>query len=105
MAPGRAGMRKHRAPSDGTRSGCRRDTAGEVNDFALLGGPLVWPHATTPQPGAGGRSFPWTTGRMLGGGSSVNGMVYVRGNRLDYDAWRDEHGCDGWGYADLLPYF
>ena len=44
-------------------------------------------------------------GRALGGSSSINGMVYIRGSRFDYDSWRDDHGCDGWGYDDLLPYF
>jgi choline dehydrogenase len=73
--------------------------------LTLLDGPLAWHDATTPQPGAAGRTVPWPTGRTLGGGSSINGMVYTRGNRLDYDTWRDEYGCAGWSYADLLPYF
>ena len=71
----------------------------------LWQGPFAWDDATTPQPDAGGRSVFWPHGRTLGGSSSINGMVYVRGNRVDYDAWRDAHGCAGWGYADLLPYF
>jgi choline dehydrogenase len=47
----------------------------------------------------------WPHGRTLGGSSSVNGRVYMRGNRVDYDAWRDERGCTGWGHDELLPYF
>jgi choline dehydrogenase len=58
-----------------------------------------------PQRHAGGRSVLWPHGRTLGGSSSINGMVYTRGSRVDYDAWRDVHGCTGWGDADLLPYF
>jgi choline dehydrogenase-like flavoprotein len=42
---------------------------------------------------------------MLGGSSSLNYMLYVRGNKKDYDNWRDIYGCDGWGYDDVLPYF
>jgi choline dehydrogenase len=71
----------------------------------LWQGPLAWDDATVPPPGAAGRSVFWPHGRTLGGSSSINGMVYVRGNRVDYDRWRDVHGCHGWGYADLLPYF
>ena len=71
----------------------------------LWRGPLAWDDATTPQPAADGRSVFWPHGRTLGGSSSINGMVYARGNRADYDAWRDLHGCAGWGYAELLPYF
>ena len=71
----------------------------------LLKGPLAWEDATGSQPHAGGRSVYWPHGRTLGGSSSVNGMVYMRGNRVDYDAWRDERGCTGWGHDELLPYF
>ncbi len=71
----------------------------------LLNGPFAWEDATGAQPHAGGRSVYWPHGRTLGGSSSVNGMVYMRGNRVDYDAWRDEHGCAGWGHDELLPYF
>jgi choline dehydrogenase len=71
----------------------------------LWQGPFAWDDATTPQPDAAGRSVFWPHGRTLGGSSSINGMVYIRGNRVDYDGWRDRYGCAGWGYVDLLPYF
>jgi choline dehydrogenase len=64
-----------------------------------------WDFRTAPQPRAAGRQVYWPRGRMLGGSSSMNAMIYIRGNRLDYDTWRDEYGCTGWGYADLMPYF
>jgi choline dehydrogenase len=71
----------------------------------LWQGPFAWNDVTTPQSHAGDRTVFWPRGRTLGGSSSINGMVYIRGNRVDYDAWRDVHGCAGWGYVDLLPYF
>src|SRR5262245_29394276 len=64
-----------------------------------------WDYTTEEQEQLRGRRLYWPRGRMLGGYSSINAMIYVRGNRLDYDRWRDEYGCTGWGYADLLPYF
>lgn len=71
----------------------------------LWTGPFAWEDSTAPQRHAADRRIFWPHGRTLGGGSSINGMVYIRGNRLDYDTWRDGYGCVGWGYADLLPYF
>ena len=62
--------------------------------------PLAREDWTSPQPRAGDRRILWVRGRTLGGSSSINGMVYIRGNRADYDAWRDVHGCAGWGYAE-----
>jgi choline dehydrogenase len=64
-----------------------------------------WDYSTVPQERAAGRSIYWPRGKTLGGSSSINAMIYIRGNRYDYDAWRDEYGCAGWGYTDLLPYF
>ncbi len=64
-----------------------------------------WNYLTTPQERAGGRSIYWPRGRALGGSSSINAMIYIRGNRYDYDTWRDDYGCEGWGYTELLPYF
>jgi choline dehydrogenase len=71
----------------------------------LLDGPYAWPDVTVAQRHAAGRRIAWPHGRTLGGGSSINGMVYVRGNRVDYDTWEREYGCDGWSYEHLLPAF
>ncbi|MFC1401778.1 MULTISPECIES: GMC family oxidoreductase [Streptacidiphilus] len=64
----------------------------------------TWPYLTTPQPGLDGRRIALPQGRLLGGGSSVNAMMYVRGNRRDFDGWQ-ARGNPGWGYRDVLPYF
>jgi choline dehydrogenase len=64
-----------------------------------------WDYRTEEQKQLQGRRLYWPRGKMLGGCSSINAMIYIRGHRLDYDRWRDEYGCAGWGYADLLPYF
>ncbi len=64
-----------------------------------------WNYRTTPQKQLGGRSDYWPRMKALGGCSSMNAMIYIRGNRLDYDQWRDRHGATGWGYDDVLPYF
>jgi choline dehydrogenase len=63
-----------------------------------------WMYRTEPDPSIDGRSIVWHSGRMLGGGSSINGMVHTRGARHDYDGWAAA-GCTGWGWADVLPYF
>lgn len=65
---------------------------------------LTWQHESEPEPHLGGRRIPLPRGRVLGGSSSINGMVHIRGNPGDFDEWRDL-GCEGWGYADVLPYF
>ena len=65
----------------------------------------VWGYQTEPEPFANNRRIPVPQGKVLGGSSSVNGMIYVRGNAQDYDGWAQEHGCTGWGYKDILPYF
>ncbi|WP_415127371.1 GMC family oxidoreductase [Paracoccus sp. (in: a-proteobacteria)] len=57
-----------------------------------------------PQPGLNGRRIPVNRGRMLGGSSSLNSMLYIRGAARDYDEWRDL-GCEGWGWDDVLPVF
>ena len=63
-----------------------------------------WAFVSDPEPGFGGRQRVLPRGRTLGGSSSTNAMVYIRGNRADYDGWR-EKGCEGWGWEDVLPYF
>jgi choline dehydrogenase len=66
---------------------------------------LDWDYASGPEPGCDGRSLYVPRGKSLGGSSSMNAMLYVRGHRDDYDCWRDEAGCAGWGWSDVLPYF
>jgi choline dehydrogenase-like flavoprotein len=63
-----------------------------------------WMYQTEPEPGLGGRSIFQPRGKVLGGSSSINGLLYVRGQHEDYDRWR-QLGNNGWGYDDVLPYF
>ena len=63
-----------------------------------------WGYYTDPDPNMKGRKLYWPRGRGLGGSSSINGLIYVRGQPEDYDAWRDA-GNTGWGWEDVLPYF
>ncbi len=63
-----------------------------------------WGYSTEPEPHLGGRSLVTPRGKVLGGSSSINGMVYVRGHACDFDTW-EEMGAAGWGYADVLPYY
>ena len=63
-----------------------------------------WGFQTEPEPHLGGRRLVTPRGRVIGGSSSINGMVYVRGHARDFDAW-DDMGAQGWSYADVLPYF
>ena len=64
-----------------------------------------WGYTSEPEPHLKGRRLNCPRGKGLGGSSSINGMVYVRGNALDFERWQDEEGARGWGYADVLPYF
>jgi choline dehydrogenase len=63
-----------------------------------------WAHYTEPQEGCAGRRLDWPRGKVMGGSGALNGMVYIRGHRLDYDGWA-YHGCPGWGWDDVLPVF
>jgi len=63
-----------------------------------------WRYYSEPEPGLGGRRLHTPRGKVLGGSSSINGLVYVRGNARDFDRWESE-GATGWSYAAVLPYF
>jgi len=63
-----------------------------------------WGYQSEPEPHLNNRRLAVPRGKVIGGSSSINGMVYVRGHARDFDHWRDQ-GADGWGYADVLPYF
>jgi len=65
---------------------------------------LLWLNRITPKPEFGGRSIALLQGKLLGGGTSINGMMYVRGQRGDYNSW-SELGCTGWSWDEVLPYF
>ncbi|WP_134724808.1 GMC family oxidoreductase [Paracoccus luteus] len=70
-----------------------------------IGNPRTdWMYRTVPEPGLHGRSLLYPRGRVLGGCSSINGMLYLRGQAADYDGWR-QMGCTGWGWDDVKPMF
>ncbi len=73
--------------------------------FKLFDGSLTWNYCTVPQVNLNNRQLPFIQGRVLGGGSSINGQVFTRGAPEDYDRWVEEYGCKGWGFADVLPFF
>jgi len=76
-----------------------------VGYFKTIHNPATdWCYQTEPDSGLNGRSLKWPRGKVLGGSSSINGLLYVRGQHQDYDDWA-ELGCKGWSYNDVLPYF
>jgi choline dehydrogenase len=76
-----------------------------VGYYKTMGNPRTdWCYRTQPDPGLNGRSIPWPRGKTLGGSSSINGLLYVRGQARDFDHWR-QMGNAGWGWDDVLPYF
>ena len=76
-----------------------------VGYLYLMGNPRAdWGFKTAAEPGLNGRSLNYPRGRVLGGCSSINGMIYMRGQARDYDTWR-QMGNPGWGWEDVLPYF
>src|SRR5206468_8135834 len=72
--------------------------------WELWGSPDDWAYTTVPQPACNGRQLDIPRGKVLGGSSSLNGLIYIRGHRSDYDA-RAVQGCKGRGYEDVLPRF
>ena len=76
-----------------------------VGYLYCMGNPRTdWGYKTAPDPGLNGRTLSYPRGRVLGGCSSINGMIYMRGQARDYDGWR-QMGLTGWGWDDLLPLF
>jgi choline dehydrogenase len=71
----------------------------------MIFGENDWQFLTEPDPSAGGRRIAFNAGKLLGGGSSINGMIYIRGDRSDYDQWAGELGCTGWSWNEVLPFF
>jgi len=73
--------------------------------LSLLHNPRVnWCYESEPEAGTGERAIHWPRGRVLGGSSSINGMLYVRGHAADFDTWA-QMGCRGWTFDEVLPYF
>ncbi len=76
-----------------------------VGYLYCIGNPRTdWCFTTEAEPGLNGRSLGYPRGKVLGGCSSINGMIYMRGQARDYDLWR-QAGCEGWGWDDILPLF
>lgn len=71
---------------------------------SLFKSPLDWAYETLPEPGLKGRAIAWPRGKVLGGTSAMNAMMYVRGNRTDFDHWASL-GNAGWGFDEVFPYF
>ena len=101
-----------RLAEDGTKRVCLLEAGGK-NDNFLVKTPGFMPfllkntnyrYDTVPQKGLNGRIGYQPRGKGLGGSSAINAMVYIRGNKWDYDNWA-AMGCDGWSYEDVLPYF
>lgn len=90
-------------------AGGESHTLDEVNIPAAFTGLFKtrwdWNYSTTPQKQLNDQRVFWPRMKALGGCSAMNAMIYIRGNKLDFDTWRDQYGAAGWGYDDVLPYF
>ena len=75
-----------------------------IGYYKNMTSPISWGYQTEAEEGIGGRSLLWPRGKVLGGSSSINGLVYIRGQAADYDHWR-QFGNTGWSHADVLPFF
>ncbi|MBV9077931.1 MAG: GMC family oxidoreductase N-terminal domain-containing protein [Methylobacteriaceae bacterium] len=76
-----------------------------VGYLFAIGNPRAdWLFSTAPEAGLGGRAIPYPRGRVIGGSSAINAMIYMRGQAADYDGWR-QLGLPGWGWDDVLPFF
>lgn len=77
-----------------------------VGYLYCIGNPRTdWRYNTQPEAGLNGRALAYPRGRVLGGSSSINGMIYMRGQREDYDGWARETGDPGWSWDSVLPIF
>src|SRR3546814_9649617 len=74
------------------------------SDLMLRRTDVIWPYETEGVPALNGRRLSWPRGKVVGGSSSVNGTIFIRGLREEYDRWR-QMGNIGWGYDDVLPFF
>ena len=104
-----------RLSADGRHSVLLIEAGGRDNNFNikvpllvvnLINNPdVTWPYMTEPQQYLNGKPQRWTRGRVVGGSGSINGNLFARGDPAEYDNWRDNLGCSGWGYSDMLPVF
>ena len=105
MRAGRAPLRRpgrQRAAARGRRPPDSKENIHVPLGYLQLARTEVdWDYATAPEPNCNGRRISLPRGKVLGGSSSINAMIYIRGNRRDYDEW----GIPGWGWDDLFPYF
>ena len=88
-----------------TRGGTSTSTCRRPSPFRSVTAGYDWRYASEPEPFMGGRRVSHARGKVLGGSSSINGMIFQRGNALDYEKWAAEPGLERWSYAHCLPYF